>query len=163
MSVWGKRQTTIGPGHDGGPKDGFYGEVGETFAHPHSVPNQARGMEAQQHTNATLGVPPKMKRSGAENIPIHSGMVKQTKSGPLAFGGDQATALDSLSGREAVPEKDGSVANAMPVTAPPVAKNYKPVETSPTMRRQQGPVARSLADARPHDIRGVMLLDEAGK
>lgn len=110
-------------------------------------------------------VPGSIPRDGApKNInptPVHGGMVKQTKSGPLAFGAAHAAAIDALSGREVVPGKDGSVASAMPLTAPPVAKNFGPVATSPGMRRVTGPVAKSLTDATPHDIRGVMLLDEA--
>jgi hypothetical protein len=170
MSVAGKRVSTIGPGHDGAPKPGFYGKAGDTVSHPHSVANAARGMEAQQHTTATLGVPPKPKRSGVENVPIHSGMTKQTKSGPLAFGGDHASAIDSLSGREVVPGKvkaragydNGvNVSTAHPLTAPPVAKNYGRVATAWNNKSRTGPIARSLDDATPHDICGQMLLDEA--
>jgi hypothetical protein len=112
-------------------------------------------------------VPGNIARDGAPKninpVPVHGGMVKQTKSGPLAFGGDHAAAIDALSGREVVPGKDGSVANALPLTAPPVAKNFGPVAVSPGMKRQTGNVARSLDDASPTNILGVMLMDEGRK
>lgn len=86
------------------------------------------------------------------DLKIHGGMSKQTKSGPMAFGGDHATAIDSLSGREVVPNKDGAVANAHPLTTPPTAKNLKPVAATPGMRSRTAPHLPEL---------GRALLDEA--
>ncbi len=65
---------------------------------------------------------------------IHSGMRSQTRSGAVAFGGDHNSALDALSGLAVVPDKSGRVAAEHPLSAPPVAKNYKPPEFSPGMR-----------------------------
>lgn len=94
------------------------------------------------------------------DVKIHGGMSKQTKSGPMAFGGDHASAIDSLSGREVVPGKDGSVAAAHPLTAAPTAKNLAPVKASWGNRSRTGPIARSLTDSTPHAI-GQCLVDEA--
>jgi hypothetical protein len=72
----------------------------------------------------------------AYDLKIHGGMVSQTRTGPLAHGGDHASALDSLSGEMVVPYKDGSVAAVHPLSAPPIAKQYigKPVEIYQGMR-----------------------------
>jgi hypothetical protein len=93
------------------------------------------------------------------DLQVHGGMSKRTKSGPMAFGGDHASAIDSLSGREVVPNKDGSVAAAHPLTAPPTAKNLAPVKPSPTMRSRTGGIARSLDDGTLYDL-GAAIKDE---
>jgi hypothetical protein len=74
MSVAGSRKSTIGPGHDGGPKAGFYAAPGEAglTSHPHSVP-KASGMEEVTGVKATLGKPPKMKRAYTDPVPMHNG------------------------------------------------------------------------------------------
>jgi hypothetical protein len=116
---------------------------------------------ARSLTDPTPHDPRVGRVKAAHDVKIHGGQSKQTKTGPMAFGGDHASAIDSLSGREVVPDKDGTVANAHPLTAPPTAKNLKPVALSPTMRRQTGNIARSLTDATPHSILGKLILDEA--
>lgn len=70
----------------------------------------------------------------AFDLKIHGGMNTVTKSGTAAFGGDHKSAIDSLSGQVVVPGKPGSAPTAHPLTAPPVAKNYKPVPAVPGMR-----------------------------
>jgi hypothetical protein len=42
MSVFGKRQSTNGPGHDGGPKSGFYAKPGKPGLDVHHDPMDAR-------------------------------------------------------------------------------------------------------------------------
>jgi hypothetical protein len=42
MSVAGKRQSTIGPGHGGGPKKGFYAKPGDPGLDVHHDPMDAR-------------------------------------------------------------------------------------------------------------------------
>jgi hypothetical protein len=90
-SKFAKGQSVHGPGHDGVPKPGFYGD-GAHVSHPHSVPNAARGMEHQE-TNPTLARGTgKPKRSAFEQVPIHSGMVsKNPNTGQFHFGGAEAS------------------------------------------------------------------------
>jgi hypothetical protein len=105
------------------------------------------------------------------DLPIHGGMNRQTKSGVVAFGGDHASALDSLSGKSVVPAKLGGAvaADPHPLTTPPTAKNYAPVKPVPGMRSRNGEVdvlkpgvAHVLGVGRgvDHGI-GKLIMDEA--
>lgn len=96
---------------------------------PDSNPGKslARSHNMAAETAARHGDRPNIARDGGtakhvHDVKIHGAMVKQTKSGPLAFGGDHASAIDSLTGREVVPGKGGAVATAHPLTTPPKAK-----------------------------------------
>lgn len=88
------------------------------------------------------------------DLKIHGGMVKQTKSGPLALGGDHATAIDSLSGREVVPGTitsqagwgNGGVVAGHPLTAPPKSKNFAP---APPVIGHRSRVGDTFNDAAP--------------
>jgi hypothetical protein len=166
MSVFGKRQSTIGPSHTGAPKSGFYAKPGKPGLDEHHGHTPARIQEAQQHDHATLGKPGKPK---IFSTPIHSGMKKVAKTGAVALGGDHASAIDSLTGGVVVPgavkSKPGwgnsDAQTGHPLARPPAAKNLKPVALSPTMRRQTGNIARSLTDSTPHSILGRAIIDEA--
>lgn len=76
----------------------------------------------------------------AHDIAIHGGMRTATKQGTVAFGGDDASAIDSLSGKSVVPGKPGSAATAHPLAAPPTAKNYSPVKPVPGQRSRNGEI-----------------------
>jgi len=88
------------------------------------APNIARTTAVGKHTYPTK---------------IHGAMVRQTEGGP-AFGGDHASAMDSLSGRRVVLDKSGAVATAHPLTKIPPGK--------PSVGRAVGvnPGTRSRAD-----------------
>lgn len=117
---------------------------------------------ARSLDDSTRHDPRQGKSKAAYDVRIHDGQSKQTKTGPMAFGGDHASAIDSLSGREVVPGKDGNVANAHPLATPPTAKNFRPVANTPGMRSRQGGLARSLDDPTLHEL-GRCIMDEAVK
>ena len=85
-------------------------------------------------------------------------MNTQAKTGGAAFGGDHKSAIDALSGLVVVPDKSGAAATAHPLTAPPVAKNYKPVQAVPGQR------SRTTDACGPGSVQGgVSANHEAGK
>src|SRR5579864_7084282 len=104
------------------------------------TPGYGRPTIARSLTDPTPHDPRAGRAKNSFDLKIHGGQSKQTKSGSMAFGGDHASAIDSLSGREVVPGKDGTVANAHPLVAPPVAKSYSPPRPSPGMRSRNGEV-----------------------
>jgi len=117
----------------------------------------------------TLGRDPRRGKK-ISDLPIHGGMRTATKQGTVAFGGDHASALDSLSGKSVVPGKDGSAATAHPLTAPPVAKNYAPVKPVPGQRSRVNDTHAPAAPGMNHALnvgRGVdhnigrLIMDEA--
>jgi hypothetical protein len=122
-----------------------HGAAAEQPARHGDKPNIARDAGKAKHTY---------------DVQVHGGMSKQTKSGPMAFGGDHASAIDSLSGRETVPGKPGTAATAHPLTAPPTAKNLAPVKPSWNNRSRTGGIARSLDDDTLYDL-GCAVRDEA--
>lgn len=138
-SKFDRGESIHGPSHTGAPKDGFYAKPGEGrhVSHPHSIPNQARGMEAQTHTTATLGKPPKMKRAGHEQIPIAAGMLSHHRhSGEFRFGGMEAS-------------YDANPAN--PLSAgPPRGKRLTPPAASPGMRLRRLDALASGAPGTAH-------------
>lgn len=92
-------------------------------------------------------VPGNIARDGAPKrahvVPIHGGMAKQTDSGAVAFGGDHATALDSVSGRTVPAGRsvatpgwgNGTARSGNPMLHEPGSKNVKPVAVHPNMTR----------------------------
>ena len=85
------------------------------------------------------------------DLKIHGGMIRQTESGP-AFGGDHASAMDSLTGLKTVPGKPGEGAPAHPLTAAAGAKNYASAK----------PVIGHRSRTAPHESKlGEALLAEA--
>jgi len=91
----------------------------------------------------------------AYDVKIAAGMQTVTKGGVSAFGGDHKSALDSLSGQVVVPGKPGEAATAHPLTAPPTAKNLKPVAPAWGMK-SRGPFDHDTCQAI-----GRAMLDEA--
>jgi hypothetical protein len=122
MSIAGKRVSTIGPGHDGAPKPGFYAEPGEPGLAIHHRPAIARGMEHQQNTD----LPRAGKAKRLDPVAVHNGMVTRTRDGGVHLGGDAAS-------------YDANPAN--PCNAgPPRGKRLTPPMPSPGMRsRTTGP------------------------
>jgi hypothetical protein len=108
---------------------------------PDSNPGKslARSHNMAAETAARHGDRPNIARDAGRakhvhDVKIHGGMVKVTKGGALAFGGDHATAMDSLTGLAVVPDKSGAVATAHPLTTPPKAKNLSAPMPHPSMR-----------------------------
>lgn len=101
----GTKRSIFQPGHDGRPTPNKPGPSLNTSHNPgraieHDV-HVARGME-RRYSGA--GIDPRVGgvAKHQSDLQIHGGMVKQTRNGP-AFGGDHASALDSLSGEVVVP------------------------------------------------------------
>jgi hypothetical protein len=90
MSIAGKRKSTIGVGHDGAIKQDNGAPV-----YTHHSPAIARGMEAQTHTRATLGKPPKPK---GYSIGIHNGMRTVNRATGEFVDSGHLAAYDSNSG-----------------------------------------------------------------
>jgi hypothetical protein len=98
-------------------------------------------------------------------VPVHGGMAKQTKSGALARGRDQASAIDSLSGNVVVPGapnvaqagwgNSGIANNGHPLAKRPASKNLKPVSVTPGMR------SRGVKARGPLPEIGASILAEA--
>lgn len=125
------RRSTIGPGHDGGPKPGFFARPGSPGLLVHHDGNVARRADAGQHSDmARAGAPKRL-----DVVSPHNGMVTQTKAGATALGGDHKSAIDSLTGQVVVPGQDGNQATAHPLVAPPLAKDHdRPLPTTPGTR-----------------------------
>jgi hypothetical protein len=74
MSVVGKRQSTIGPGHDGGPKPGFLAEPGEPALGIHHDASTARvGDDMSAHPSIA-------RRAGAKRlapVSLHNSATEQ--------------------------------------------------------------------------------------
>ena len=127
-----KGTSTMGPGHDGGPKAGHYSDAPVLVSHPHSVANVA-GQTDHTNTHAAMGKPPKPKRAFTDQVPLHTAAERQSSQG-VALGGDHSSALDAMSGAY-VPAKDGSNPNALPLTKIASGKpGMGPVEIYPGMR-----------------------------
>jgi hypothetical protein len=74
-------------GHDG--KSKAFAKAGEPALAAHHGPAIARGMEAQQHTTATLGKAPKPK---GYPVSVHNGMATRSRnSGAFELGGHLAS------------------------------------------------------------------------
>lgn len=142
-----ERRSTIGPGHDGAAKPGFYDSTGNgLMSHPGSVPAVARPGETSEHRRATLGVPPKIKRSYTDPVPIHSGMATQTKNSGIAWGAGHRDYLDALTGDSVVPGQikstpgfgNAGVQDGHPFATPPQSKRLTKPEIKPGMRSRVG-------------------------
>lgn len=147
-----KNTSTIGPGHDGAPKPGFYSDApGPTNHHPGL---SDKSVDLKPHH---LGVAPKIKRAFTEATPHHGANTSRQIAGANAGGmGHGVTLID---GGQVI----GTSAAAAPLAdayGGQVPKVRAAAPVSPGMKRQQGNVARSLTDATPHDILGRMLLDQ---
>ena len=166
------KRITSGVGHDG--KSNAFARKGEPTLAVHHDPNVAR---QDDH-----GVKGNLPRHGAPKrmhpVSVHNGMQDRQIAGVNLGGLGHGTAV--VSGGQVIATSAASVppvpahrrghnspaasAVSTPITHAygkgiPKVRNAAPV--GPNMKRQTGNVARSLTDARPHDIRGVMLLDEA--
>lgn len=150
-----KKPSIFQPDHVGRPTPNKPGPAltrthadGRAIEHAKHV---ARGMERQY----SGGIDPRIggREKYQSNLVVHGGMVRQTKNGP-AFGGDHASAMDSLTGLAVVP---GSVKSAPgwgnagarsghPLAKPPGGKNLSPVQPSPGMRSRVG---ETFNDAAP--------------
>jgi hypothetical protein len=167
-----KRNTT-GVGYDG--KSNAFARKGEATLAVHHDPNVAR---QDDH-----GVKGNLARDGAPKrmhpVSIHNGMTRNQQAGVNVGGMGHGTAV--ISGSEVI----GTSAAAVPpvpahrsgfnspeasaVSTPPIThaygkgiprvRNAAPVAWN--NKSVSGPIAKSLTDATPHDIRGQMLLDEA--
>lgn len=89
-----KGKSTIGPGHDGAAKPGFYADgPGAQPLITHHEPAPSLGMKDQTHAG-NLARDGAVKRHAA--VPIHSGMVTRSKaSDQFHFGGDALSRADS--------------------------------------------------------------------
>jgi hypothetical protein len=95
MSVAGSRKSTIGPGHDGGPKDGFLAEPGEPGLSVHHDANKARvGDDMSAHPSIA-------RRAGAKRfapVSVNNAMTtKSRRTGEhfVGVGGDGISAYDA--------------------------------------------------------------------
>jgi hypothetical protein len=104
-----------GHGHDG--RMNAIARPGEATLDVHHGPAMSRGIEAQQHTRATLGKPPKAK---GYNVAPHSGMHTRSRQGDAFRGGDD------LSRATANPSN--------PLGGPPPGKVLTPVQPVPGQR-----------------------------
>jgi hypothetical protein len=100
------------------------------------------------------------KAKAVHGVPIHNAMKGQQIDTAGVGGMGHPTSI--IDGGQSV----SSSAAAAPLAhayggGVPKIRGAAPVK--PGMRSRIGAPARSLDDARPHDIRGLMLLDEAGK
>jgi hypothetical protein len=128
-SKFAKGQSVHGPGHDGAPKPGFYGD-GAHVSHPHSVPNAARGMEHQEANPTLARGTGKPKRSAFEQVPIHSSMVSvNPTTKQFHFGGQEAS-------------RRFDADPASPLDGPPKGKRTAKAEVNPGCRSRN---ADSLA------------------
>lgn len=105
----------IGYGPDG--RMNALARPGEATHEVHHTPALARGMEPQQHTNATLGKPGKPKGYA---VPPHNGMHTRSRDGGVHLGGN------ALSRATANP--------ANPLGGPPRGKVLAPVQPVPGQR-----------------------------
>jgi hypothetical protein len=124
------------------------------------------------HTSHGLGPaheghaePGNIARDGApkkvHSVAIHGGMSKQTKSGYVAFGGDHASAIDSLSGNT-VPAANmaapgwgnAGVQSGHPFAKAPASKVARPTPPSFGQRSRTAPHSAEL---------GAAILQEAFK
>jgi hypothetical protein len=146
MSVAGSRKSTIGPGHDGGPKDGFLAEPGEPGLSVHHDPNDARvGDDMSNHPSIA-------RRAGAKRltpVPTHNAMItKSRRTGEhfVGVGGDGISAYDANPGTN-------------PLGGAPRGKDLKPVAISPGMKSQsiKGPLTND-----EHFALGKKVLNQAG-
>ncbi len=136
-SKYQKGESVHGPGHDGAPKPGFYGDGGHV-SHPHNVPNVARGME-HQVTNPTLARGTgKPKRSAYEQVPVHNSMVsKNPTTGKFHFGG-----METSRRFDADP--------ASPLDGPPQGKRTVRAEIHPSMRSRNADAVASEMPGTAH-------------
>lgn len=100
----------------------------------------ADGMKRQYSGGIDPRVGGREKHQG--DLQIHGGMVRRTKTGPLAFGGDHASAIDSLSGEATVPGRvksapgwgNDAAQSGHPLAKVPGGKVLTPVTPTPGMR-----------------------------
>jgi hypothetical protein len=125
-----KGESTIGVDHKGQRTPDH---PGPALARSHSQDGERGHITRQDAPNIARST---SVGKQAHDVKIAYGMLSQTRTGPLAYGGDHASALDSLSGKMVVPYKDGSVAAEHPLTAAPIAKAHigRPVAIHPSMR-----------------------------
>ena len=166
------KQITSGVGYDG--KSNAFARKGEPTLAVHHSPMAAR--------LADNGVAPRFMKPAAKkaipDVSIHSGMHERQIAGAGVGGMGHGTAV--ISGGAVIGTSAAAVPpvpahrsgfNSPEASQPantithaygkgiPKVRNAAPV--GPNMKQTTRPIARSLTDARPHDIRGQMLIDEA--
>jgi len=139
----GTKKSVFQPDHVGRPTPNKPGPAltrthGDGRAVEHAA-HVADGMERQYSggIDPRVGTTPKHQ----SDLQIHGGMVRQTKSGP-AFGGDHASAMDSLSGQVVVPGRvksapgwgNDTARSGHPLAKPPGSKNLSAVQPVPGQR-----------------------------
>ena len=77
MSTAGRKQTTIGPGHDGKPKRGFFAAKGDVRLVPDHGPNGSTNQKRPKTGNLARDGKPKSHLS----VSIHNGMKPQPAGG----------------------------------------------------------------------------------
>jgi hypothetical protein len=119
----------------------------------HHSPGAAQA-KAHLHGDNSIARAGKPKRF--HDVGIHNGMKpQQVASAGLGGMGHGVAVID---GGQSIPSKAAApLANAYGGMLPKV-RGVAPVKSG--MKNQCGPIAKSLTDATPHDIRGKMLMDE---
>lgn len=125
------KRLKTGHGLDGRPN--YAARPGEAIHDVHHTPAIARGMEAQQHTNATLGKPGKPKGYA---VPPHNGMHTRSRDGGVHLGGD------ALSRATADPSN--------PLGGAPRGKVLTPVQPVPGQRSRTSDTLHSGAPGQNH-------------
>lgn len=128
-------------GHDG--VSNAIARSGEPEHAVHHVPALARGMEAQQHTTATLGKPPKPK---GYPISVHNAM-RHVTSG---------NTFQSISRTEAAKPPEASGPNPLEPDYRRLGAKQQNVPIYPGMRSRQLPMSQDQ-----HFALGKAILDEA--
>jgi len=142
-----------GNGFDG--SSNAFAKKGENTLSVHHSPMAAR---ASDHLHGDTSIARNGKPKRLADVPVHNGMTRNQQAG-VNLGG-MGHGIGIVSGGQTL---DGSAAAAPLAHAygdgVPKVRNAAPIKSG--MRSRTGPVARSLTDARPHDVCGQMLLDEA--
>jgi hypothetical protein len=72
-----KKQSTIGPGHDGKPKSGFFAKPGESGLEVHHTPAFTSGMKRQNVARGHVALDGAPKRH--LDVSVHSGMTRNQR------------------------------------------------------------------------------------
>ena len=163
-------RSKIGVGADG--SHNAFARKGEPTLAVHHDPNIAR---QNDH-----GIAPKFMKPAAPKrmhpVSVHNGMTGNQRAGVGVGGMGHGTAV--ISGGEIIGTNAAAVPpvpahragfNSPAVSTAPITHAYgkgvpKVRNAAPVAwnnKNVSGPLAKSLDDATPHDIRGVMLLDQA--
>lgn len=147
----GKRNTT-GTSADG--TSNAFAHPGEVTLTPHHSPGAAR---ASDHLHGDNSIARAGKPKRLADVSVHNAMTDRQRGGVNVGGMGHGVAINS--GGEII--GTSSAAAPLPHAYGTLPKVRGPAPVKEGMKNRCGPVARSLIDATPHDIRGKMLLDEA--